>query len=156
MVNWYHAIFFKIRFVKCEKCAHFFVVLSDSDTSKFRYGGNSNNGVRGPNESDGGNRIGQATHAGAASSSAHAHSHPERKMPPAPKKIFEYLNKHIIGQEEAKKALSVAVYNHYKRIYHNIPSKKKAAEAEAQQRNMTPMDHLHDQKELVTLGHIVR
>ncbi len=32
---------------------------------------------------------------------------------------------HIIGQERAKKALSVAVYNHYKRIYHNIPVQKK-------------------------------
>lgn len=34
---------------------------------------------------------------------------------------MEYLNKHIIGQEMAKKVLSVAVYNHYKRIYHNVP-----------------------------------
>lgn len=34
---------------------------------------------------------------------------------------MEYLNKHIVGQEMAKKVLSVAVYNHYKRIYHNVP-----------------------------------
>lgn len=27
----------------------------------------------------------------------------------------------MVGQEHAKKVLSVAVYNHYKRIYHNIP-----------------------------------
>lgn len=39
--------------------------------------------------------------------------------PPPPKKIMEYLNKHVIGQDYAKKVLSVAVYNHYKRIYHN-------------------------------------
>lgn len=44
-----------------------------------------------------------------------------RKPPPPPKKIFEYLNKHVVGQEYAKKVLSVAVYNHYKRIYNNIP-----------------------------------
>lgn len=39
--------------------------------------------------------------------------------PPAPKKIMEYLDKHVIGQDHAKKVLSVAVYNHYKRIRHN-------------------------------------
>ena len=33
-----------------------------------------------------------------------------------PKKIYEELNKYIIGQDDAKKILSVAVYNHYKRI----------------------------------------
>jgi ATP-dependent Clp protease ATP-binding subunit ClpX len=33
-----------------------------------------------------------------------------------PKEIKEFLDDYVIGQEEAKKALSVAVYNHYKRI----------------------------------------
>ncbi|HAR63184.1 MAG: ATP-dependent Clp protease ATP-binding subunit ClpX [Candidatus Margulisiibacteriota bacterium] len=36
---------------------------------------------------------------------------------PKPKEIFEELNKYVIGQDTAKKVLSVAVYNHYKRIY---------------------------------------
>lgn len=35
---------------------------------------------------------------------------------PAPKKIYEQLNQYVIGQDRAKKILSVAVYNHYKRI----------------------------------------
>ncbi len=35
---------------------------------------------------------------------------------PAPKKIYEQLSQYVIGQERAKKTLSVAVYNHYKRI----------------------------------------
>lgn len=35
---------------------------------------------------------------------------------PKPKEIHDFLNQYIIGQEEAKKYLSVAVYNHYKRI----------------------------------------
>ena len=35
---------------------------------------------------------------------------------PKPKKIVEKLSEYVIGQEEAKKALAVAVYNHYKRI----------------------------------------
>ncbi|HFX18213.1 MAG TPA: ATP-dependent Clp protease ATP-binding subunit ClpX [Flavobacteriales bacterium] len=33
-----------------------------------------------------------------------------------PKDIFDYLNQYVIGQDEAKKTLSVAVYNHYKRL----------------------------------------
>ncbi|MFL2564836.1 MAG: ATP-dependent Clp protease ATP-binding subunit ClpX [Parvicellaceae bacterium] len=33
-----------------------------------------------------------------------------------PKEIVDKLNKHVIGQDEAKKVLSVAVYNHYKRL----------------------------------------
>ena len=36
---------------------------------------------------------------------------------PTPREIKEYMDNYIIGQEEAKIALSVAVYNHYKRIY---------------------------------------
>ena len=36
-----------------------------------------------------------------------------------PKDMVAYLDKHVIGQEEAKKILSVAVYNHYKRIVAN-------------------------------------
>jgi ATP-dependent Clp protease ATP-binding subunit ClpX len=35
---------------------------------------------------------------------------------PTPKKIYEQLSNYVIGQEAAKKTLSVAVYNHYKRI----------------------------------------
>ncbi|WP_126554128.1 ATP-dependent Clp protease ATP-binding subunit ClpX [Dictyobacter kobayashii] len=35
---------------------------------------------------------------------------------PTPKKIYEQLSQYVIGQERAKKALSVAVYNHYKRV----------------------------------------
>lgn len=35
---------------------------------------------------------------------------------PAPRKIFDLLNQYVVGQDQAKKVLSVAVYNHYKRI----------------------------------------
>jgi len=37
---------------------------------------------------------------------------------PSPKEIYQHLNDHIIGQDHAKRVLSVAVYNHYKRIKH--------------------------------------
>ena len=41
---------------------------------------------------------------------------------PKPSEIFNYLNDHIIGQDQAKKILSVSVYNHYKRVQN--PSKE--------------------------------
>src|SRR5919204_1817130 len=45
---------------------------------------------------------------------------PRAKLPlaklPTPKKIYEQLNQYVIGQDRAKKVLSVAVYNHYKRV----------------------------------------
>ncbi|XP_068910318.1 ATP-dependent Clp protease ATP-binding subunit clpX-like, mitochondrial isoform X2 [Tenebrio molitor] len=78
------------RFVKCEKCHHFFVVLSEVDSKK-KEGVDSKAGFF-------------------------------RKPPPPPKKIYDYLNRHVVGQEYAKKVLSVAVYNHYKRIYNNNPN----------------------------------
>ena len=37
---------------------------------------------------------------------------------PAPREIKEYLDQYVIGQEHAKKRLSVAVHNHYKRLLH--------------------------------------
>ena len=39
---------------------------------------------------------------------------------PKPQEIREILNEYVIGQENAKKALAVAVYNHYKRINHLV------------------------------------
>ena len=36
---------------------------------------------------------------------------------PTPQEIKTYMDRYIIGQDDAKIALSVAVYNHYKRIY---------------------------------------
>lgn len=38
---------------------------------------------------------------------------------PKPKEIKEHLDDYVIGQDDAKKALSVAVYNHYKRIFYS-------------------------------------
>jgi ATP-dependent Clp protease ATP-binding subunit ClpX len=46
----------------------------------------------------------------------------ERPKYPRPKEIAEELDRYVIGQQRAKKALSVAVYNHYKRIGNRRPS----------------------------------
>ncbi|GAG12681.1 unnamed protein product, partial [marine sediment metagenome] len=40
---------------------------------------------------------------------------PFQRVPP-PKAIYQQLSEYVVGQEQAKKVLSVAVYNHYKRI----------------------------------------
>ncbi len=39
---------------------------------------------------------------------------------PTPREIYERLNEYVIGQDRAKKVLSVAVYNHYKRIHAGV------------------------------------
>jgi ATP-dependent Clp protease ATP-binding subunit ClpX len=35
---------------------------------------------------------------------------------PRPREIYDVLNDYVVGQEEAKRTLAVAVYNHYKRV----------------------------------------
>ena len=40
-----------------------------------------------------------------------------RSKPTTPREIFERLNEYVIGQERAKRVISVGVYNHYKRIW---------------------------------------
>ncbi|KAI5701000.1 hypothetical protein M8J75_005115 [Diaphorina citri] len=101
------------RFVKCEKCHHFFLVLSEVDTKK---------------------SIKEQTRV-----EDNKHSF-VKKPPPVPKKIYEYLNKHVVGQEHAKKVLSVAVYNHYKRIYNNISSSPSQSQASAKTQDISLME----------------
>lgn len=55
---------------------------------------------------------------------------------PKPFEIKAYLDQFVIGQERAKKILSVAVYNHYKRIEKEGRAKKKKDEVEVQKSNI--------------------
>ena len=50
---------------------------------------------------------------------------------PKPREIYEFLEQYVIGQEVAKKALSVAVYNHYKRVQARQAGGPRAAKEEA-------------------------
>jgi ATP-dependent Clp protease ATP-binding subunit ClpX len=95
------------RFVKCDSCNHFFVVLSDVDAKKTREKTETVNGI--------------------------AENQMLHKPPPPPRKIYDYLNRYVVGQERAKKVLSVAVYNHYKRICNNMTKTGKDAQEQTEQ-----------------------
>uniref|UniRef100_A0A3P8VQN7 Caseinolytic mitochondrial matrix peptidase chaperone subunit X n=2 Tax=Cynoglossus semilaevis TaxID=244447 RepID=A0A3P8VQN7_CYNSE len=105
------------RFVKCEKCQYFFVVVSETDSKK---------GLNKEPES-------------AAEAVKLAFT---QKPPPPPKKIFAYLDKFVVGQSYAKKVLAVAVYNHYKRIYNNIPTGNRQQVEIEKQPSLTPRELL--------------
>ena len=55
---------------------------------------------------------------------------------PSPKEIKKILDDYVIGQDEAKRTLSVAVYNHYKRIAHEDRDKKENDDIEIQKSNI--------------------
>ncbi|XP_032088494.1 ATP-dependent Clp protease ATP-binding subunit clpX-like, mitochondrial isoform X4 [Thamnophis elegans] len=105
------------RFVKCEKCHHFFVVLSEADSKK--------------------SILKEPETAAEAVKLAF-----QQKPPPPPKKIYNYLDKYVVGQCFAKKVLSVAVYNHYKRIYNNIPANLRQQAEVEKQASLTPRELL--------------
>ena len=55
---------------------------------------------------------------------------------PTPQEIKDILDDYVIGQDEAKRTLSVAVYNHYKRIAHEESNKKEDDDVEIQKSNI--------------------
>ena len=53
-----------------------------------------------------------------------------------PIEIKKFLDEYVIGQDEAKKVLSVAVYNHYKRLQQRQPDNNKETEVEIEKSNI--------------------
>jgi len=53
---------------------------------------------------------------------------------PKPKEIYSFLNDYVVGQDQSKKTLSVAVYNHYKRV--QVASSHGAQDVELQKSNI--------------------
>ena len=51
----------------------------------------------------------------------------DSKHLPRPNEIMAFLNQHVVGQMEAKKVLSVAVYNHYKKLHYDTTDTTAAA-----------------------------
>lgn len=94
------------RFVKCEKCHHFFIALSERKSQ-------TNN---------------EAQHRQSIADKFNVSPVATMKSLPSPKKIFDYLDRYVIGQDYAKKVLAVAVYNHYKRINNNMSALAQASE----------------------------
>ncbi|MDK2862219.1 MAG: ATP-dependent Clp protease ATP-binding subunit ClpX, partial [Thermodesulfobacterium sp.] len=60
----------------------------------------------------------------------------EDSVLPKPSEIKAYLDQYVVGQERAKKILSVAVYNHYKRIEYEKNFKHKFKDVEIQKTNI--------------------
>src|SRR5215212_8113347 len=60
---------------------------------------------------------------------------------PSPRQIKEYLDQYVVGQQYAKKALAVAVHNHYKRLTTNVePAEGEAPVAPANPADETEID----------------
>ena len=55
---------------------------------------------------------------------------------PKPREIYEFLDQYVIGQDVAKKALAVAVYNHYKRVQAETDDKSKDDQVELAKSNI--------------------
>ena len=77
---------------------------------------------------------------------------------PKPKEIKAILDEYVIGQDETKKTLSVAVYNHYKRINYEIQNEENAEDVELQKSNILMLGPTGSGKTLLaqTLARILK
>ncbi|KAJ5239391.1 ATP-dependent Clp protease ATP-binding subunit clpX-like [Penicillium chermesinum] len=65
-----------------------------------------------------------------------------------PKILKQYLDQYVVGQERAKKVLSVAVYNHYQRAQEIIRREEETAELLAKRQRREALDNRHLEEEL--------
>ena len=77
---------------------------------------------------------------------------------PKPQEIKAILDEYVIGQDEAKKTLSVAVYNHYKRINYEIQNPESKRDLELQKSNILMLGPTGSGKTLIaqTLAKILQ
>jgi ATP-dependent Clp protease ATP-binding subunit ClpX len=60
-----------------------------------------------------------------------------------PKVLKQYLDQYVVGQDRAKKVLSVAVYNHYQRVQELVRREEEAAEALAKRQRREALETHH-------------
>ncbi|VDO04632.1 unnamed protein product [Haemonchus placei] len=76
----------------------------------------------------------------------------QRRSPPYPSQIAEYLDRFVVGQKQAKKTLAVGVYQHYRRLEHNIESGAASIHQIKEDVKNTPRGVLYQDEN--RLGHI--
>lgn len=76
----------------------------------------------------------------------------EHQKVPTPREMVELLNQHVVGQEQAKKVLSVGVHNHYKRVEHDMMRTMREEEAESTGKNGGGMLKIGKYPELKSTG----
>ncbi|EPB72859.1 putative ATP-dependent Clp protease, ATP-binding subunit ClpX [Ancylostoma ceylanicum] len=76
----------------------------------------------------------------------------QRRSPPYPSQIAEYLDRFVVGQKQAKKTLAVGVYQHYRRLEHNIESGAASIHQMKEDVKSTPRGVLYQDENRI--GHI--